>query len=195
VEQHWKEYTLALLAFNILGFLLLFVMQLLQGVLPLNPEGLPGVEPWLAFNRVLTFQALSWRLRKRRQNVRYTPEQGSMLYLAASSLPYHTSGYTTRTHEVICALHSVGRTVHVLTRPGYPWDRKDRDCDADRETTVVGDVSYRHLRQPSNTRPALQYAVQAAPVVAEMAARLRVSVIHAASNHVNALPAVLAARQ
>ena len=55
VEQHWKEYTLALLAFNILGFLLLFVMQLLQGVLPLNPEGLPGVEPWLAFNTATSF--------------------------------------------------------------------------------------------------------------------------------------------
>ncbi len=55
VEQHWKEYTLALLAFNFLGFLLLFVMQLLQGVLPLNPEGLPGVEPWLAFNTATSF--------------------------------------------------------------------------------------------------------------------------------------------
>ena len=55
VEQHWQEYTLALLAFNVLGFLLLFVMQLLQGVLPLNPEGLPGVEPWLAFNTATSF--------------------------------------------------------------------------------------------------------------------------------------------
>ncbi len=55
VEQHWKEYTLALLAFNVLGFLLLFVLQLLQGVLPLNPEGLPGVEPWLAFNTATSF--------------------------------------------------------------------------------------------------------------------------------------------
>ncbi len=55
VEQHWKEYTLALLAFNVLDFLLLFVIQLLQGVLPLNPEGLPGVEPWLAFNTATSF--------------------------------------------------------------------------------------------------------------------------------------------
>ena len=55
VEQHWKEYALALLAFNVLGFLFLFVLQLLQGVLPLNPEGLPGVEPWLAFNTATSF--------------------------------------------------------------------------------------------------------------------------------------------
>ncbi len=55
VEQHWKTYTLALLAFNVLGFLALFLLQLLQGVLPLNPEGLPGVEPWLAFNTATSF--------------------------------------------------------------------------------------------------------------------------------------------
>jgi K+-transporting ATPase ATPase A chain len=55
VEQPWKEYTLALLAFNILGFLLLLGLQLLQGVLPLNPEGRPGVEPWLAFNAATSF--------------------------------------------------------------------------------------------------------------------------------------------
>ncbi len=55
VEQNWKEYTLALLAFNVLGFLLLLGMQLLQGILPLNPEGRSGVEPWLAFNAATSF--------------------------------------------------------------------------------------------------------------------------------------------
>jgi glycosyltransferase involved in cell wall biosynthesis len=118
-----------------------------------------------------------------------------MLYVAASSLPYHTSGYTTRTHEVISALRSAGAHVHALTRPGYPWDRQDRQRDADGEETMVGEVRYRHERRPPNNRPVLFYALQAAPVVAGIAARKRVSVIHAASNHVNALPALLAARQ
>ncbi|HRO23985.1 MAG TPA: potassium-transporting ATPase subunit KdpA, partial [Promineifilum sp.] len=54
-EQTWKQYTLALLVFNVLGFLVLFLMQLLQGVLPLNPEHLPGVEPLLAFNTATSF--------------------------------------------------------------------------------------------------------------------------------------------
>ena len=54
-EQGWKSYLAALLAFNIFGFLLLFTLLLLQGVLPLNPEGLPGVEPWLAFNAATSF--------------------------------------------------------------------------------------------------------------------------------------------
>ena len=36
-EQNWKQYTLALLAFNLAGFLVLFAVLLLQGYLPLNP--------------------------------------------------------------------------------------------------------------------------------------------------------------
>lgn len=152
-------------------------------------------EPWLALNRTITFHALKWRLRSRTRRPRYVPEPSSMLYVAASSLPYHTSGYTTRTHEVIRALRSAGGNVHVLTRPGYPWDRKDRQGNADSEETTVGDVRYRHTRHPSNLKPVLQYALQAAPAVARAAAYHRVAVIHAASNHVNALPALLAARQ
>lgn len=54
-EQHWKQYLLAMLAFNLIGFAVLFVMQLLQGALPLNPAGLGGVEPFLAFNTATSF--------------------------------------------------------------------------------------------------------------------------------------------
>jgi K+-transporting ATPase ATPase A chain len=54
-EQPWKQYTLALLVFNVLGFLALFLLQLAQGILPLNPEKLAGVEPWLAFNTATSF--------------------------------------------------------------------------------------------------------------------------------------------
>ena len=54
-EQPWQQYTLALILFNVFGFLVLFLLQLLQGNLPLNPEGLPGVEPFLAFNAATSF--------------------------------------------------------------------------------------------------------------------------------------------
>ncbi|CUS04801.2 potassium translocating ATPase, subunit A [Candidatus Promineifilum breve] len=54
-EQPWKQYTVALILFNVLGFLALFLLQLLQGMLPLNPENLAGVEPWLAFNTATSF--------------------------------------------------------------------------------------------------------------------------------------------
>lgn len=118
-----------------------------------------------------------------------------MLYVPASSLPYHISGYTTRTHEIIRALGEAGADVRVLTRPGYPWDRRDRLAETDDVCTQVDDVLYRHRRSPANTIPVPFFAVRATPVIAEAASREQVSVIHAASNHVNALPALLAARR
>lgn len=152
-------------------------------------------EPWLALSRAATVNALAWTLRDRDRLQQYESDPASILYVAASALPYHTSGYTTRTHEVIRALCSAGAKVHVLTRPGYPWDRKDRQTNAIGEETMVGNVRYQHVSQPLNNRPVLQYAFQAASVVAEVAAGHRAAVIHAASNHVNALPALLAARR
>ncbi len=54
-DMRWTDYAAALLMFNVVGFLFLFVLQLAQGVLPLNPVGLPGVEPLLAFNTATSF--------------------------------------------------------------------------------------------------------------------------------------------
>ncbi|WP_372241366.1 potassium-transporting ATPase subunit KdpA, partial [Pseudomonas sp. PICF6] len=55
VEQSWQKYTLALLAFNLAGFSLLFAILLLQGHLPLNPEKVPGMEWTQAFNTAVSF--------------------------------------------------------------------------------------------------------------------------------------------
>ncbi|GAB4525928.1 MAG: potassium-transporting ATPase subunit KdpA [Anaerolineae bacterium] len=54
-EHDWRSYALAMVAFNVVGFLFLFLLQILQGVLPLNPAKLPGVEPILAFNTATSF--------------------------------------------------------------------------------------------------------------------------------------------
>lgn len=54
-EHNWKQYTLALLAFNLTGFVLVFAVLLLQGYLPLNPQHLPGQEWSLAFNTAVSF--------------------------------------------------------------------------------------------------------------------------------------------
>ena len=54
-EQSWQKYALALLAFNLAGFVLLFAVLLLQGHLPLNPQHLPGQEWSLAFNTAVSF--------------------------------------------------------------------------------------------------------------------------------------------
>lgn len=37
-DMGWKKYALVCVLFNLFGFLLLWAMQLMQGILPLNPE-------------------------------------------------------------------------------------------------------------------------------------------------------------
>jgi K+-transporting ATPase ATPase A chain len=54
-EHDWKKYALALLAFNFAGFLAVYVLQRLQGVLPLNPQDFAAVAPDSAFNTAVSF--------------------------------------------------------------------------------------------------------------------------------------------
>jgi K+-transporting ATPase ATPase A chain len=54
-EQSWFVYTIAMLAFSIVGFLSLYALQRLQSVLPLDPQGFDGVPTDLAFNTSISF--------------------------------------------------------------------------------------------------------------------------------------------
>src|ERR671923_2550344 len=54
-EQHWTTYTAAMLIFNLAGLVLLYALQRLQHVLPLNPQGFDPVAPDLAFNTAVSF--------------------------------------------------------------------------------------------------------------------------------------------
>ena len=38
-EQRWTQYAASLLAFSIFSFLFVYLLQRLQGILPLNPQG------------------------------------------------------------------------------------------------------------------------------------------------------------
>jgi K+-transporting ATPase ATPase A chain len=54
-EMDWKSYTLAMLWFNLVGLLAVYLLQRLQGVLPLNPQGLAAVSADSAFNTAASF--------------------------------------------------------------------------------------------------------------------------------------------
>ena len=71
-EQSWKQYTLALLAFNLVGFLMVFGVLQLQGSLPLNPQHLPGQEWSLAFNTAVSFMTnTNWQAYSGEASVSY----------------------------------------------------------------------------------------------------------------------------
>jgi K+-transporting ATPase ATPase A chain len=54
-EMDWKKYTVALLLFNGAGMLVLYLLQRVQGMLPLNPQGFPAVSPDSSFNTAVSF--------------------------------------------------------------------------------------------------------------------------------------------
>jgi potassium-transporting ATPase potassium-binding subunit len=51
----WKRYALAVLAFNVIGVIVVYALQRLQGVLPLNPQAMAGVEAGSSFNTAVSF--------------------------------------------------------------------------------------------------------------------------------------------
>lgn len=54
-QMNWKKYAVSVLIFSGIGLVFLFLLQLLQGVLPGNPQGLSGVKWDLSFNTAVSF--------------------------------------------------------------------------------------------------------------------------------------------
>jgi len=54
-EMRWSTYVWALLIFNLLGFVVVFVIPMIQDKLALNPQNLPGVSVALSFNTAVSF--------------------------------------------------------------------------------------------------------------------------------------------
>jgi K+-transporting ATPase ATPase A chain len=54
-EMAWQTYAKAMLAFNLLGFVAVYVLQRMQGFLPLNPQNMAAVPPDLAMNTAVSF--------------------------------------------------------------------------------------------------------------------------------------------
>ena len=54
-ETNWKSYAFGLLLFNLIGFLFVFVLQLTQAYLPMNPAQLANVSWHSAFNTAVSF--------------------------------------------------------------------------------------------------------------------------------------------
>ena len=72
-EQHWVIYAIAMLLFSAGGFVALYALQRLQGVLPFNPQGQTAIEQSSAFNTSVSFVTnTNWQS--------YTPET-TMSYL------------------------------------------------------------------------------------------------------------------
>jgi K+-transporting ATPase ATPase A chain len=76
--QRWAAYARSLLVFNLLMFLVVYVVLTKQGSLPLNPDGKPSLEPILAFNTAISFTTNT--------NLQHYSGEASLSYLSQMSL-------------------------------------------------------------------------------------------------------------
>ncbi|HZG22052.1 MAG TPA: potassium-transporting ATPase subunit KdpA [Herbaspirillum sp.] len=54
-DMDWKQYAIAVVLFNFLGLIAVYLLQRLQQWLPLNPQALPTISPDSSFNTALSF--------------------------------------------------------------------------------------------------------------------------------------------
>src|SRR5215471_12925594 len=81
-EHDWKQYTLAMLLFSLMGCLFTYAILRLQYFLPLNPQKLAGVSPDLSFNTAVSFTTnTNW------QN--YSGESGLSYFSQMVGLAFH----------------------------------------------------------------------------------------------------------
>ena len=85
-EMRWTEYAVAMLLFSAVSMLVLYFIQRLQGVLPFNPQGLPGVDSAAftgsSFNTASSFTSnTNWQS--------YVPEVTMSYFTQMAGLAYH----------------------------------------------------------------------------------------------------------
>lgn len=120
----------------------------------------------------------------------------SIVYVAASSSPYHTTGYTSRTQALVKAIGKQGWKVDVATRPGYPQDRNDVHRLPPGAVQTVDGVDYTLLTGPRSNGVAFdKYCADASQAILRHIEKNRPALVHAASNYLNATPALIAARR
>src|SRR5512139_429394 len=77
----WTEYASTTLAFSVVSMLVLYGLQRLQGLLPLNPQGLAGVAPDLAFNTAASFTTnTNWQSYVGETTMSYLTQMAGLAY-------------------------------------------------------------------------------------------------------------------
>ena len=131
-------------------------------------------------------------------NSGYLVERNRILYCAHSTGGFNSNGYSTRTAEVARGLMASGLEILVAARPGYPWDVPvDKPAPAKhRFSRQIYGVEHVYNPGPSwKQQPLDRYWIEATDIYVREAQKARVAAIHSASNHVTALPALIAARR
>ncbi len=97
-ETSWKQYAIAMLLFNVAGIFLVYAIQRLQGVLPLNPQGFAAPSPDLSWNTAVSFATnTNWQS-----------------YGGESSLSYFTQMLALAVQNFVCAASGMAVLVALI---------------------------------------------------------------------------------
>ena len=78
-EQAWKRYSASVIIFSGFALLITYGIFRLQGVLPFNPQHLPGVTPALAWNTAVSFVTnTNWQAYSGETTMSYLSQMGSL---------------------------------------------------------------------------------------------------------------------
>ncbi len=126
--------------------------------------------------------------------IKLNASTNKVLYVCASSMPYHLSGYTVRTHEIVTNLKLLGIDIIPLTKVGYPWSRRDRLKKYCGNATINDHMVYNHIFSLIDSYDNLSDLFSASQEIIDFILSHPVKLVHAASNYMNAIPAFIAAK-
>ena len=145
-EQHWLTYTLAMLMFNLAGFVLLYGLQRLQAV-ALQPDGYGQRRPDMSFNTAVSFMSnTNWQS-----------------YVGESTMSYFVQMAALAVQNFVSAAAGIAVAVALVRGFSLATRRKDRQFS--------GSTYARHAVHPASAvhrrdaRPISQGATQNAPAV------------------------------
>lgn len=144
-----------------------------------------------------SYQLMALRLveNKKPSILDYIPKR--ICYVLHNSLPYSSGGYATRARGVAGGLKNAGYDVVIATRPGFPLDIKSdlRSEDINLEEVIDGIKHLRILDPLRRGKSMFNYVQEAAKAIENKLLEIKPEIVMAASNHITALPALIAARR
>ncbi|WP_367104942.1 glycosyltransferase family 4 protein [uncultured Psychrobacter sp.] len=169
------------------------VIALLRMIAGDNPTSRQRKLLWSTPEHLIT---LADQVPDRRQALAYEPTEGKICYVIHNSLPYSSGGYATRGHGLLTALNAQGLDIYAMTRPGYPHDISDIKVEEVLPADRIDDVIYKRLLSPSRRDYSnYEYILKAVESYKQAFEVDRPALIIAASNHLDGLPAMFAARE
>jgi glycosyltransferase involved in cell wall biosynthesis len=124
---------------------------------------------------------------RKASRITVVPVPGRVLHIVTDALPTTSAGYTVRTQEIAVAQQAIGLDPHVATRLGFPVTAGAIDG---RATVGVDGVNYHRLLpwvMPGRMDTLYETHLRRATA---LTARLRPTVLHAASNYANGVIAL-----